>query len=100
MNWVIFLSMFFLCVGSNDILDLTDENFDFTIYNNQYVLVEFYAKDCENCKAFTHEYEMLAVQIKNSGRPCIIARINDQLYPKQSKGAHVFEYPTDRKSVV
>jgi len=64
------------------VLELTKENFEETIMNNDIVFIDFWAPWCGPCKSFAPIYEEVAE--KNEG--VVFAKINTE--EEQELGAH------------
>jgi len=73
---------------------LTGDNFDSTINKNDFVFVEFYAPWCGHCKKLAPDYEKLASDLKASGSPAIIAKIDATEHAGPATTYGVRGYPT------
>jgi len=72
----IFLTLFLTFVLGDDVLDLTNENFDAHVLDsNKNVLVEFYAPWCGHCKNLAPVYEKVAQTFKSESK-CVVARVD------------------------
>ena len=61
--------------GSNVVV-LDSSNFDQTIGDNPYVLVEVYAPWCGHCKSLAPQYEQAANLLKESNSPVVLAKLD------------------------
>jgi len=78
----------------SDVVVLTGENFDSTINENDFVFVEFYAPWCGHCKRLAPDYEKLATDLKKSGSPAVIAKIDATEHSGPATTYGVKGYPT------
>ncbi len=75
----------------NELVHLTDGNFDQTINNTKLVLVDFWAGWCGPCRALAPTIEELAKQY--SGK-ALIAKLEVDENPVTAEKFHVFSIPT------
>ena len=60
--------------AASDVLDLTPDNFDYTVNPESLMLVEFFAPWCGHCKALAPHYEEAATALKERGIK--VAKVN------------------------
>jgi len=96
MYWGILISLALLqsYVLANDVVILTDDNFESTIQNNPYVMVKFFAPWCGHCKEFAPEYEEAAKKAKELGKPYILADLDATIHKEAAKKEHIEGFPT------
>lgn len=76
MRTIVLLTLFLTFVLSDDVLDLTNENFDGHVMDStKNVLVEFYAPWCGHCKNLAPVYEKVAQAFKSESK-CVVARVD------------------------
>jgi thioredoxin 1 len=75
----------------NELLHLTDTDFEKTTSTNKLVLVDFWAGWCGPCRALAPTIEELSKQY--SGR-AVIAKVDVDQNPSTAEKFHVFSIPT------
>jgi protein disulfide-isomerase A1 len=76
----------------DNVLVLTDENFDETIAKHKFILVEFYAPWCGHCKKLTPEYAGAAGELKADGIP--LAKVDSTIHKTCSERFKIQGFPT------
>jgi protein disulfide-isomerase A1 len=76
----------------DNVLVLTDENFDSVIAKNQYILVEFYAPWCGHCKKLAPEYSAAAGVLKADGIP--LAKVDCTVQKQVAERFKIQGFPT------
>jgi protein disulfide-isomerase A6 len=94
--WLTFLGIFALIsvsVVANDVVVLTEENFEKEVGQDSGALVEFYAPWCGHCKKLAPEYEKLASSFKKA-KSILIAKVDCDEHKSVCGKYGVSGYPT------
>ena len=70
-------------------VELTEENFEQTILNNDIVIVDFWADWCAPCKAFAPTYEA----VSNDHSDVVFGKVDTQAHPGLSQAFNIRGIP-------
>ncbi|XP_044503293.1 protein disulfide-isomerase like 2-1-like [Mangifera indica] len=93
--WLAFgtLTLLFLSVIAEDVVVLTEENFDKEVGQDRGALVEFYAPWCGHCKKLAPEYEKLGASFKKA-KSVLIGKVDCDEQKSICSKYGVSGYPT------
>jgi protein disulfide-isomerase A1 len=78
----------------DEVIVLTDSNFDAVIAENDIILVEFYAPWCGHCKSLAPEYASAAKTLAALNPPINIAKLDATAHEKAAKKFDIKGFPT------
>ena len=78
----------------SSVVVLTDDNFEDTLKEHEFVLVKFYAPWCSHCKRLAPEYEKAAEALQEAGSKAVIANLDATEEPLTAEKYKIASYPT------
>jgi protein disulfide isomerase family A protein 3 len=90
----IIVSLSSAALAADDVLVLTDSNFESEVSKHSTILIEFYAPWCGHCKRLAPEYEKAATTLKRSDPPVPIAKVDCTVETSTCSKYGVSGYPT------
>ncbi|KAL9272630.1 disulfide-isomerase-like protein [Drosera capensis] len=76
------------------VLELDKSNFNKTVSNHDFIVVEFYSPGCGQCKLFASEYEKAASILTTDDPPAVLAKVDATENRKLASKYKVMSYPT------
>ena len=81
-------------LAAGEVLELTDDNLNATIAENEYVLLMFYAPWCGACRRFKPEYEWADQAAAEQGLPLVFARMHADDYADTAASFGLSRFPS------
>lgn len=75
---------------SNSTVELTKENFDETVTDNDFVLIDFWASWCGPCRQFAPVYEKAAEENPD----LVFGKVDTEAQPELAQAFHIQSIPT------
>lgn len=94
MRWLILAAIILAIAFGEDVVTLTDENFDEMINKSPIIMVKFYAPWCGHCKSFAPEYQKAATLIKQQNKPYVLADLDATVHKNAAQKFDIKGFPT------
>ncbi|KAI6649636.1 Protein disulfide-isomerase 2-like isoform X3 [Oopsacas minuta] len=100
MKLFLIISLVLISIASSEIIEednvliLTENNFNEALEKHNQILVEFYAPWCGHCKKFAPEYSQAAAKLKETGSEIRLGKVDASVYEDLAVSWDIKGFPT------